>query len=65
MRGTFGAAILLAVLVGLPAVAQDGSSLSIGDRVPEIQISHYLKGGAIDAALDGNKTYVLEFWATW
>ncbi len=64
MRRTVGAAILLAALVGLPAVAQDGSSLSIGDRVPEIQISHFLKGDALDD-LDRDKTYVLEFWATW
>lgn len=38
--------------------------LSVGDAAPEIKFEKWLKGTEI-ATLDKNKTYVVEFWATW
>ncbi|MEE8143732.1 MAG: hypothetical protein V3T77_11570 [Planctomycetota bacterium] len=64
MRGTLGVAFLLAACVGIPAVAQEGANLTIGDRVPDVQIGHFLKGAPL-SGLDEDRTYVLEFWATW
>ena len=40
------------------------ATLSIGDPAPELKVSRWIQGGPIDA-LDPEKTYVLEFWATW
>ena len=64
MRGTFGVAFLIAAVAGVPVVAQDGASLSIGDRVPTIDIAHTFQGTPV-RTLDNEQTYVLEFWATW
>ena len=62
MRGTLFAPLLLGALAA-PALAQD-SQLGIGDAVPAINIEHFFQGDAV-AAFDRQKTYVLEFWATW
>ena len=40
------------------------ATLSIGDPAPELKVSRWIQGGPIDG-LDPEKTYVLEFWATW
>ena len=64
MRATLGAGFLLVALAGAPAVAQEGSSLTIGDRVPAIQIAHFFQGEPVKD-LHKDRTYVLEFWATW
>ncbi len=37
---------------------------TIGDRAPEIDITHWLKGEPVTAFTPG-QVYVLEFWATW
>lgn len=42
----------------------DEPNLSIGDPLPPLKISHFLQGGEV-GALDKNRVYVLEFWATW
>ena len=64
MRGLFSVALLVTALTGLPAVAQDGPILTIGDRAPAIDIAHYFQGTPV-SAFDKEKVYVLEFWATW
>ncbi len=63
MRKTFGVGFLVAALACAPAVAQEGSSLSIGDKIPDVDIAHFLKGEPIKNFKE--KTFVLEFWATW
>ena len=45
----------------LPAYA---ASLSVGDAAPALKASKWVKGDAV-AKLDADKTYVVEFWATW
>ncbi len=43
---------------------QSVAPMTIGDKAPAIEISHWLKGNKIEAFEPG-KVYVLEFWATW
>lgn len=40
------------------------ATLSIGDPAPELEVSKWVKGEPV-SSLDSNKTYVVEFWATW
>lgn len=40
------------------------ATLGIGDPAPELKVSKWVKGDAVEA-LDPAKTYVVEFWATW
>ena len=63
MSRAFGAALLIAAFA-TPAMAQEGSSLGIGDPVPAIDIQHFFQGEAVEE-FSKEKTYVLEFWATW
>ena len=55
---------LAAVLVAsfLPETATP--SLKIGDPAPPLTVSRWLKGGPV-RRLEPDKTYVVEFWATW
>jgi len=54
--------ILFALCVVVPAHADQ--FVGVGDPLPAIDIAHFFQGDAIDS-LDPNRTYVLEFWATW
>ena len=38
--------------------------LLVGDAAPKLQVGDWLKGEPVEALAD-DKTYVLEFWATW
>jgi thiol-disulfide isomerase/thioredoxin len=51
-------------LASLAALNLDAAVIGIGDPAPALKISKWVKGGAI-TNLDSNKTYVVEFWATW
>jgi len=48
-------------LVGLESPAQ---TLSVGDDAPAIEVSRWAKGEKVDR-LEKDRTYVVEFWATW
>jgi thiol-disulfide isomerase/thioredoxin len=39
-------------------------TLSVGDNAPAIEVSKWAKGDKIDR-LEADRTYVVEFWATW
>lgn len=55
----------IALNVMMPdANAQKQPALSIGDPAPPLVYSKWIKGDPIKS-LDGEKIYVLEFWATW
>ena len=68
---------LAALCLGGLALAEDEEAaqaeLTIGDRAPDIDIAHWLKGVEMDRRGDftpitsfgDGKVYVLEFWATW
>lgn len=45
--------------------AQDKKRLSVGDDAPTLKYSKWLQGAKPITAIDPNKTYVIEFWATW
>lgn len=51
--------VLMALLVGAGA-----ATLHIGDPAPDIKASRWIKGAAVEA-LAPDRTYVVEFWATW
>jgi len=40
------------------------ATLAIGDAAPELKVSKWVKNEPV-SGLDSNKTYVVEFWATW
>ena len=42
----------------------NAATLGIGDAAPQLKVYKWVKGDAV-TALDSNKTYVVEFWATW
>jgi thiol-disulfide isomerase/thioredoxin len=56
----FFASVVLAAFT-LSATA---ATLAIGDAAPELKASKWIKGGEV-AKLEADKTYVVEFWATW
>ncbi|MHC5004103.1 MAG: TlpA family protein disulfide reductase [Planctomycetota bacterium] len=65
MRRTALIAAGVAALIAVPAWAeQDEQKLTIGDKAPPIDITHWLKGEPVKEFEDG-KVYVMEFWATW
>ena len=55
---------VLALLIPTVCMAGDDETLTIGDKAPDIDIAHWLKGDQVKAFEDG-KVYVMEFWATW
>ncbi len=57
------------LILGLAALAAftlsaTAATLSIGDPAPDLKVSRWVKGAAV-AGFESNKTYVVEFWATW
>ena len=54
----------LAMCLAVTVFAQDEISLRIGDPVPEIKYSKWIKGEPVQN-FSGDQLYVLEFWATW
>ncbi len=56
-----------ALALWVPTVCMAGDdydTLTIGDKAPTTEISHWLKGNPVAEFEDGN-VYVMEFWATW
>ncbi len=56
-----------ALALWIPTVCMAGDdydTLTIGDKAPTTEISHWLKGNPVAEFEDGN-VYVMEFWATW
>ncbi|MDR6783384.1 thiol-disulfide isomerase/thioredoxin [Pedobacter africanus] len=57
-------AVLILLLTHTMLFGQQRPELSIGDPIPALSYSHWVKGTPQDK-LSGDKIYVLEFWATW
>ena len=55
--------LTLAALAALTLNAA-AASLGVGDAAPELKVSKWVKGEPV-SGFDSNKTYVVEFWATW
>lgn len=55
---------VLVLCLGMLAGAQDEVTLRIGDPAPPLKFSKWIKGEPVNS-FDGDKLYVLEFWATW
>jgi thiol-disulfide isomerase/thioredoxin len=53
--------VLAAVVsISSPAIA----ALKVGDPAPKLQVAQWVQGDAVDA-FEGDKVYIVEFWATW
>ncbi len=61
---TIASAALALSIAGVCPAGDDDKTLTIGDKAPGIDITHWLKGEKIDE-FEKDKIYVLEFWATW
>lgn len=61
---TIAAAALALSAAGVCQAGDEDKPLTIGDKAPGIDITHWLKGEQVDA-FEKDKVYVLEFWATW
>lgn len=53
-----------AILAGFATAATADEILNIGDPAPPLEVSKFVKGKEIKE-LESDKTYVVEFWATW
>ena len=60
----FGILIALG-FISIQTIAQDMPSLQIGDPAPALTYSKWIQGDKPIKALEKDKIYVLEFWATW
>jgi thiol-disulfide isomerase/thioredoxin len=57
--------VFIAIAVVLtPLGAQAGEILNLGDPAPALAVSGWVKGEKVER-LKSDKTYVIEFWATW
>lgn len=56
--------VVLPLILLTTSLACGQTALGIGSKAPELEIKHWLKGKPIQR-LEPNKTYVVEFWATW
>jgi thiol-disulfide isomerase/thioredoxin len=56
--------LLLLLLTTLGFAAPKAPKLNVGDKAPTKLPSGWIKGDRV-SALDPNKTYLVEFWATW
>jgi thiol-disulfide isomerase/thioredoxin len=54
----------LLLLATFTAVGLHAATIGIGDPAPALKISKWIKGEPV-TSLESNKTYVVEFWATW
>jgi len=55
---------LAASLLCIASWQASAQTLGVGDNAPAIQVSRWAKGDKVDR-LDAERTYVVEFWATW
>ena len=58
--------IILSVFIGIVTINVQAEPLKTGSKAPELQISEWVKNGPVKLADGkGEKTYIIEFWATW
>jgi thiol-disulfide isomerase/thioredoxin len=55
---------LLVLATGLFAVQTAAAKLNVGDPAPKIQVASWVQGEPVKA-FEGDKVYIVEFWATW
>lgn len=55
----------LFVLTAVVSIASPAfAALKVGDPAPKLQVAQWVQGDAVDA-FEGDKVYIVEFWATW
>jgi thiol-disulfide isomerase/thioredoxin len=58
------AACFRALGIGLMATQAAFGALKVGDPAPKLQVGRWVQGEAVKE-FEGDKVYVVEFWATW
>jgi thiol-disulfide isomerase/thioredoxin len=53
-----------ALVIGLFAAQAATGALKVGDPAPKLQVGRWVQGEAVKE-FEGDKVYVVEFWATW
>lgn len=56
----------LFVAISIIFICPEMKALEYGEKVPELQVAKWIKGGPVKISAGGGKSfYVIEFWATW
>ena len=55
---------MLVALVAVTAAHSCLAALKVGDAAPKLQVGRWLQGEAV-TDFEGDKVYIVEFWATW
>src|SRR6478672_10939255 len=56
--------IFLLAVAALSLVSTASAALKVGDDAPKIQVSSWAQGDGVKE-FEGDKVYIVEFWATW
>ena len=59
-KGIFRCAFLFCLISAQAALG----ALKVGDSAPKLQVERWVQGDAVEA-FEGDKVYIVEFWATW
>jgi thiol-disulfide isomerase/thioredoxin len=62
MFSIFSRLFVVAALISTSSPAF--AALKVGDPAPKLQVAQWVQGGPI-TELEGDKVYIVEFWATW
>jgi thiol-disulfide isomerase/thioredoxin len=62
MHFLFHRLVILAAVVSTTSPAF--AALKVGDPAPKLQVAQWVQGDGVDA-FEGDKVYIVEFWATW
>jgi thiol-disulfide isomerase/thioredoxin len=57
-------AVMGLLAAGVLRVMAEDKGLSVGDPAPKLQVAKWVQGEAV-TSFDKDKTYLVEFWATW
>ena len=55
---------MLVAVVAVAAAQSCLGALKVGDAAPKLQVGRWLQGAAV-TDFEGDKVYIVEFWATW
>jgi thiol-disulfide isomerase/thioredoxin len=56
--------LLIVLMTGIAVPRAGAATVGVGDPAPKLAVKSFVKGDPV-TSFDPNKTYVVEFWATW
>lgn len=57
-------ALIVTAAIAACASFASAADLNVGDKAPPLKVGKWIKGEPV-AAIEADKTYVMEYWATW